>query len=514
MTPARPMPSAPPLLDRLFEAQLRRDDPRRQAALAQVMLVFGVLATAGVAVVARSSGWTTQVTLARLICVAALTGYQAAALALLRAGKHPPALPWVSTLVEVSFPGAILWINIAQHGAERGLAAPPLLTWPILILASAFRMRPRVCVFAGLLAATEAMAVQFLAIAGPSPITDGAFYGPGAMAVRGLMLALTGLMAGALARHMTRQLVEALHALRAQDLMGKYLLHEPIGHGGMGQVFRATYSPEGGFEKTVAVKRIRTDASKGRRFEEMFLDEARIGASLAHPNVVQVLDVGKLEGEYVLALEYVDGASLAALLKASPRGLPIPAVLHLAVELSSALEYIHHRLGPDGQPAGLVHRDVNPPNVLVSRLGEVKLGDFGIATAGQSDEFAGKPEYMAPEQASGVRYDSRADLFALGLVLHESLTGKRVFQGRTVPTEIFPPGASRPDVPRELDQLVMDLLAIDPMRRIQGAGDVRARAAGMATRDGRQALAVEVVRAKVRTHEAAAEETVKEPRAM
>src|SRR5262245_55168593 len=223
-------PAPPPLLDRLFEAQLRRDDPRRQAALAQVMLVFGVLATAGVAVAAQAGGWPARVTLARLICVAALTGYQAIALALLRAGKHHPALPWVSTLVEVSFPGAILWINVAQHGAERGLAAPPLLTWPILILASTFRMRPRVCVFAGLLAALEAMAVQLLAI---GPGVEGSPYDASAMAVRGLVLALTGLMAGALARHMTRQLVEALHALRAQDLMGKYLLHEPIGHGGM-----------------------------------------------------------------------------------------------------------------------------------------------------------------------------------------------------------------------------------------------------------------------------------------
>lgn len=173
-------------------------------------------------------------------------------------------------------------------------------------------------------------------------------YDAGAMAARALGLQFAGVMGAVLARFIVTKASDTLHAVRESDLMGKYFLHESLGRGGMGEVFRATYSPGGGFQKTVAVKRIVAHVDAQEEFAELFLAEARIGATLAHPNVVQVFDVGKFRGEYILAMEFVDGGSLEALLKAHPRGLPIEIAAYVASELAGALEYIHGRIGPSG----------------------------------------------------------------------------------------------------------------------------------------------------------------------
>jgi hypothetical protein len=267
-----------------------------------------------------------------------------------------------------------------------------------------------------------------------------------------------------------------LHESRRRDLLGKYMLGERLGAGGMAEVFLATYSPEGGFERKVAVKRILPSYADSTESVALFRREAELGAQLAHPNVVQVLDFGIHEETYFMAMEFVDGVSLGRLIgfaRSSGRQLPVPAIVYVTWQLAEALDYIHQRTSPTGSLLGLVHRDLNPPNVLISRIGDVKLGDFGIARAALSEQsltaagiFRGKVGYSAPEQLVGEPFDGRADLFALGVTLHEMLCGRRLFTGATdidrfkACMELEPPLPStvRAELPAALDALTMRLL--------------------------------------------------------
>jgi serine/threonine-protein kinase len=280
-------------------------------------------------------------------------------------------------------------------------------------------------------------------------------------------------------------------------------------------VYRATYCPQGGFHKTVAIKRVLPKLSSNPEFTELFLEEAGLCALLAHPNIVQVFDCGRFQNTFILAMEYVDGASLHRLIRKGNGLLPISAVTFLGAELAAGLDYVHRRMGPDGQPLNLVHRDVNPPNILISRWGEVKLADFGVARAATRVKaslpgFYGKTCYAAPEQLKGLSFDGRADLFALGLTLYEALTGEPVL---TVEHEaglrngvlplIPPPSRQRPDVPPGLDRVVMALLAAEPVLRPVSGAEVRRRLTELTGEaapfpQGQKALAaaVEAVRAR------------------
>ncbi|HZI04170.1 MAG TPA: serine/threonine-protein kinase, partial [Archangium sp.] len=277
---------------------------------------------------------------------------------------------------------------------------------------------------------------------------------------------------------------EALRAIREKDVMGKYFLHERLGAGGMAEVFRATYSPEGGFEKQVAIKRILPAYADNEEFLGLFRREAELGSLLIHPNIVQVLDLGRHQGTVFLAMEFVDGMPLSSLLRRVHwKRLPPAAVAYLGVEIAAALNYMHGRTGPKGEPLGLVHRDLNPPNVLLSRIGEVKLSDFGIARAAnqlaltQAQTVRGKAGYMAPEQAYGKSLDGRADLFALGLTLHEALTGQRLLRGEneaalmvsSTEQPLLPPSHSVPGISPALDAIVMGLLQRDLSLRTPSA---------------------------------------------
>jgi serine/threonine-protein kinase len=270
--------------------------------------------------------------------------------------------------------------------------------------------------------------------------------------------------------------------------MGKYMLHERIGSGGMAEVYRATYSPEGGFEKQVALKRILPSYADDAEFVSLFRREAELCSTLHHPNIVQVFDLGRHGNTYFLAMEYVDGLPLSTVLRALGwQGLPLGAVTFLGAELAAALDYLHRRTGRAGEPLHLIHRDVNPPNVLVSRIGEVKLSDFGIARDAARAQLTvagsirGKLGYMAPEQVYGQHIDGRMDLFALGLTLHEALTGRRLLVGQdetelmraAAEQELVPPSRLRPDVPPELDAVVMGLLERDVNRRTATGAEVR-----------------------------------------
>lgn len=294
----------------------------------------------------------------------------------------------------------------------------------------------------------------------------------------GIPLVLTALVplgVGAILAAVVGRIRTLLHEARAKDLVGKYVLGDRLGVGGMAEVFLATYSPEGGFERKVAVKRILPSYSENSESVALFRREAELGAMLAHPNIVQVLDFGTDGSTYFLAMEYVEGLSLSRLLlwcRQTGTVLPLPAVVTIAWMVSEATDYIHSRTSPTGTTLKLVHRDLNPPNIMVSRIGEVKLGDFGIARASTSEQITaagilrGKVGYSAPEQLLDQPYDSRADLFSLGVTLHETLTSKRLFTGESdvavyracLEGTIPRPSELRADVPPVLDAIVMGLL--------------------------------------------------------
>jgi serine/threonine-protein kinase len=284
--------------------------------------------------------------------------------------------------------------------------------------------------------------------------------------------------------------------------------------GGMAEVFRATYSPEGGFQKIVALKRVLPQFAQDDAFIAMFRAEAALCSQFSHPGVVQVFDFGRHGDSYFLAMEYLDGPSLNRVLRAyQGTGLPIAAVLHLAVCLCESLQYVHERRDANGLPMRLVHRDLNPPNILLTRLGEVKLTDFGIARSTsqlqltEAGMIKGKPGYLAPEQAAGEDFDGRVDLFALGVTLWECLVGQTLFSTtdatlalrNVFEQPIAPVRTKRPEVPEKLEAFVMQLLERDLSRRTPSA-----RVALLALReleagvDGARALA-DVVNVTLKT---------------
>ena len=215
---------------------------------------------------------------------------------------------------------------------------------------------------------------------------------------------------------------------------GQYELRELIGVGGMAEVYKGRAVGAEGFEKLVAIKRILPDLAEDERFVKMLLTEARIHASLSHRNIVQIHDLGISEdGEYFIVLEYVEGYDLRVILeqlKEHGEIIPEALSLHIAAELAQGLHFAHEQRGADGQPLGLVHRDVTPSNVLISFAGEVKLSDFGLAKRRQDRSVVGSLKgnlaYMSPEQARQSPLDRRTDVFSLGAVLFEMLTGNRL----------------------------------------------------------------------------------------
>src|SRR3954470_2117975 len=209
--------------------------------------------------------------------------------------------------------------------------------------------------------------------------------------------------------------------------LGRYELLRPIARGGMAEGYLARRRAAGA-EKWLVVKRMRPERVGDPQFLDLFVREARLSMSLAHQNIVPVFDFGKIDDQVFLAMERVEGKDLgSSLARATPHRLPPLLAAFIAAECCQALDYAHQRKGPDGVALGIVHRDVTPRNVLLSWSGEVKLTDFGIAAlAGDAtSRLLGTPQYMAPEQARSEPIDPRADIYAVGLVLRESLTGVR-----------------------------------------------------------------------------------------
>lgn len=271
--------------------------------------------------------------------------------------------------------------------------------------------------------------------------------------------------------------------------LGNYELVRRLGKGGMAETFVAIRRGPQSFEQSVCLKRVLPHLTQDARFTQLFLDEARLIARMRHSHIVQVYDFGSVGATHYLALELIEGTDLRGLLRyANDFGFRIhPDLITLIVfDVASALAYAHG-LNLDEHNAGIVHRDVSPANILLSRAGEVKLTDFGVAKAPQSDyqtstgEVKGKIPYLAPEQALGQRVDGRTDLFALGVVLYEALAGSRPFdgptdaatlvkvtQGRYIPIEKLVPKADP-----QLHAIVRRLLAVEPVDRFANASELQ-----------------------------------------
>ena len=231
--------------------------------------------------------------------------------------------------------------------------------------------------------------------------------------------------------------LESIPPPAGSEEYGNYFLVEKIAVGGMAELYKAQQRGVQGFQKIVAIKRILPHLVDNEDFATMFIDEAKLAAQLTHPNIVQIFDLGKAGNSYYIAMEYVNGRDLRTLLrKAKEYGNPFPEAVaaFVTMKVASALDYAHRKRGFDDRELKLVHRDVSPQNVLISSEGAVKLVDFGIAKAATkashtvAGALKGKLLYMSPEQALGQSLDNRSDLYSLGLVLFEMLTGERCFQ--------------------------------------------------------------------------------------
>lgn len=228
--------------------------------------------------------------------------------------------------------------------------------------------------------------------------------------------------------------VQKVEKVQATRHIGRYELLKRMGVGGMAEAYLARVQGPEDFEQHVCLKTVLPAFAAEEKFRELFLNEARLSACFRHSNIVQVIDFGEADECLFLALELIDGVDLKALMKAQPdRRLPSDIVMFIAGELAAALEYAHSAVvTPNGQK-GVLHRDISPSNVLISRAGEVKLGDFGIAKSmanqevTQSADLKGKAPYMSPEQLRGERLDARSDLFSLGIMFYEIVVGRRPF---------------------------------------------------------------------------------------
>lgn len=272
------------------------------------------------------------------------------------------------------------------------------------------------------------------------------------------------------------------------NVVGAYTLLAKLATGGMAEIWLARQVGLRGFERLVVVKRIIESLSQDEAFVEMFLDEARIVVQLTHPNIVQVFDLGEHAGAYYIAMEYLAGENLVQVARAAAKaGVPLDAKasVKIAIAALEGLAHAHDRLGIDGKPLNVVHRDVSPHNIVLTWDGQVKLVDFGIARAAnratqtQGQQLKGKFAYMAPEQAKGdTELDGRVDVFAMGVVLWEMVTHRRLFafddQIRILKEligdePIEAPHQRSPSVPTELSAIIMKALAKPLSQRFQSA---------------------------------------------
>jgi len=277
---------------------------------------------------------------------------------------------------------------------------------------------------------------------------------------------------------------------------GRYSLLYRFAAGGMANLYAAKLTGTDGFSKTVAIKMMHSHLASDPEFVKMFIDEARLASRISHPNVVQTLELGRVKQTHYIAMEYVEGESVRALLqRARP---PIPCGVQIAIDVASGLHAAHELRDAQGLPLDVVHRDVSPDNILISYDGAVKIVDFGVARARDSlhstsaGSLKGKFSYMAPEQATAAPVDRRVDVFALGIVLYELTTCRRLFRRPTdaetiqavIAADVPPPSSRVEGYPEELERIVMTALSRRPDGRFRTTLELQAALEGYLVRSG------------------------------
>ncbi len=275
---------------------------------------------------------------------------------------------------------------------------------------------------------------------------------------------------------------------------GKYTLLRRLAAGGMAELFLALHRSVAGFEKLIVIKRILPSMNQDQSFIEMLLHEARVAATLSHPNVVQIFDVGQVDGTYYIAMEHIHGEDIQAIVRGMKKmnvaEFPLEHTISILLGTCAGLAYAHDKRDLDGAALGIVHRDISPRNIVVSFTGDVKIVDFGIAKSGTepgegdtpSGQLKGKAPYMSPEQASGQPIDWRSDIFAAGVMLFELTTGRRLFKGasefetlKMICDKEYPlPSQVKEGYPPELERIVMRALAKRREDRYQSAREMQA----------------------------------------
>lgn len=424
-----------------------------------------------------------------LLCVtsAALAWYSLAH-ELLRRRFDPIPVRFGTALVEVAVPVVALVVLWRREGAQYALGSwvPPQL-WTVFLAASILRLDPRVPAAMGAASAASYAAAWFVLLRPGVTDTTVLLYRDDMQLVRVGSLFLVGVAGSGAVLGLRRVIDHASAQLRSEELFGKYRLGRDIASGGMGKVSEATYCPEGGFERRVAVKLIHPHLANDPEFVEKFREEASIGARLLHPNIVSTLDFGRVGNTYFLAMEFVDGRPLSELLRDSrASGVPLsPAVVAwVAAQVAAALDHAHVEATDDaGRPLRVVHRDLSPANVLVDRAGRVKLTDFGVAralgdtTRVHTTQLVGKPGYVAPEALNGGGVDPRSDLWSLGVMVWEMLANQRLFSRDSEAGALFavmeaaipPLSIVRHGLAPEWQEVVGALLVRDRDRRLATA---------------------------------------------
>jgi serine/threonine protein kinase len=275
----------------------------------------------------------------------------------------------------------------------------------------------------------------------------------------------------------------------------RYRVIDRLEAGGMAEVFRGEALSVQGFKKQVAIKRVLPHLAQNKSFISMFLDEARLGARLNHANIVTVFDIGAADNTYFIVMEYIDGCNLKTIIeqfRQMGRRLPVKESIYIGMETCRGLSYAHELADDEGQALSIVHRDISPPNILLSKRGEIKVTDFGLAKATTQLEktdpgvVKGKFSYLSPEAARGEAVDARADIFALGVVLWEMIAGRRLFLGETdyrtveLVQQANIPSLRQlnPEVDADLEEVLLKSLTRDPRERFSSARELGDALAG------------------------------------